>query len=92
MGSVVTECLLRMATKRRPLRGFDLKQIEGISELIGVDEAGRGALAGPVVAGAVLVTRTFLDGRWAAINAGRINDSKQRCLSVIDCGPILRRW
>ena len=77
MGSVVTECLLRMATKRRPLRGFDLKQIEGISELIGVDEAGRGALAGPVVAGAVLVTRTFLDGRWAAINAGRINDSKQ---------------
>ena len=77
LGSVVTECLLRMATKRRPLRGFDLKQIEGISELIGVDEAGRGALAGPVVAGAVLVTRTFLDGRWAAINAGRINDSKQ---------------
>ena len=63
--------------KRRQLRGFDLKQIEGVSELIGVDEAGRGALAGPVVAGAVLVTRMFLEGRWAATNAGRINDSKQ---------------
>lgn len=63
--------------KRRQLRGFDLKQIEGVASLIGVDEAGRGALAGPVVAGAVLVTREFLDGRWAAANAGRINDSKQ---------------
>ena len=44
---------------------------------IGVDEAGRGALAGPVVAGAVLVTREFLEGRWAATRSGRINDSKQ---------------
>jgi ribonuclease HII len=63
--------------KRRQLRGFDLKQIEGVSSLIGVDEAGRGALAGPVVAGAVLVTREFLENRWAVANAGRINDSKQ---------------
>ncbi|MBW8781484.1 MAG: ribonuclease HII [Verrucomicrobia bacterium] len=65
-----------MAVKRRQLRGFDLKQIDGVAELIGVDEAGRGALAGPVVAGAVLVTRAFLDGRWAAANASRVNDSK----------------
>lgn len=63
-------------SKRRQLRGFDLKQIEGVSALIGVDEAGRGALAGPVVAGAVLVTREFLDSRWADTNARRINDSK----------------
>jgi ribonuclease HII len=63
-------------SKRRQLRGFDLKQIEGVSALIGVDEAGRGALAGPVVAGAVLVTRDFLDSRWADTNARRINDSK----------------
>ena len=63
--------------KRRQLRGFDLKHIEGVSSLIGVDEAGRGALAGPVVAGAVLVTRAFLEGRWAVARAGRVNDSKQ---------------
>jgi ribonuclease HII len=63
--------------RRRQLRGFDLKQIEGISHLIGVDEAGRGALAGPVVAAAVLVTRDFLDSRWTEVNARRINDSKQ---------------
>ena len=63
--------------KRRQLRAFDLKEIEGFAELIGVDEAGRGALAGPVVAGAVLVTREFLEGHWAVARSGRVNDSKQ---------------
>ncbi len=66
-----------MAAKRRQLRAFDLKQIHGFTGLIGVDEAGRGALAGPVVAGAVLVTREFLESRWAVSKAGRVNDSKQ---------------
>lgn len=63
--------------KRRQLRGFDLKQIEGYAQLIGVDEAGRGALAGPVVAGAVLVTKEFLEGRWAVARSSHVNDSKQ---------------
>src|SRR5450432_612186 len=63
--------------KRRQLRGFDLKQIYGLEELIGVDEAGRGALAGPVVAAAVLVSSSFLEGRWAVARSGRVNDSKQ---------------
>lgn len=62
--------------KRRQLRAFDLKHIEGVASLIGVDEVGRGALAGPVVAGAVLVTREFLESRWAVTKAGRVNDSK----------------
>ena len=63
--------------KRRQLRGFDLRQIAGFDSLIGVDEAGRGALAGPVLAGAVRVTREFLEGRWAQTRASRVNDSKQ---------------
>lgn len=63
--------------KRRQLRGFDLKQIEGVAELIGVDEAGRGALAGPVVAAAVLVSKAFLESRWALGRASKVNDSKQ---------------
>ena len=63
--------------KRRQLRGFDLKQIYGFGGLIGVDEAGRGALAGPVVAAAVLVSPEFLEGRWAVGKSGRVNDSKQ---------------
>jgi len=63
--------------KRRQLRGFDLKQIYGFSGLIGVDEAGRGALAGPVVAAAVWVNQEFLESRWALTRANRVNDSKQ---------------
>lgn len=63
--------------KRRQLRGFDLKQINGVNGLIGVDEVGRGAFAGPVVAAAVLVNRDFLEGRWAVTKSGRVNDSKQ---------------
>ena len=63
--------------KRRQLRGFDLQQLEGVTGLIGVDEAGRGALAGPVVAGAVLISKEFLESRWAVTQSGRVNDSKQ---------------
>ncbi len=62
--------------KRRQLRGFDLKQIIGVNHLIGVDEVGRGAFAGPVVAAAVMVDRTFLESRWAVVRSGRVNDSK----------------
>jgi len=73
-----------MPGKRRQLRAFDLKQILGFSQLIGVDEAGRGALAGPVVAGAVLVTPAFLESRWVDENVRRINDSKQLTASERD--------
>ncbi|MGH8019513.1 MAG: ribonuclease HII [Opitutaceae bacterium] len=62
---------------KRQRRGFDLRQIGGGHGLIGVDEAGRGALAGPVVAGAVLVNRSFLESDWCRRYAGVINDSKQ---------------
>jgi len=62
--------------KRRQLRAFDLKQLEGIASLIGVDEVGRGAFAGPVVAGAVLVSKEFLESRWAVTKSSRVNDSK----------------
>ena len=62
--------------KRRQLRGFDLKQINGVTSLIGVDEVGRGAFAGPVVAAAVLINRDFLESRWAIAKSGRVNDSK----------------
>ena len=60
--------------KRRQLRSFDLKRLATFESMIGVDEAGRGALAGPVVAGAVLVNKEFLESRWALANAKRIND------------------
>ncbi len=62
--------------KRRQLRGFDLKQLEGVDQLIGVDEVGRGAFAGPVVAAAVVVSREFLESRWVVVKGARVNDSK----------------
>jgi len=62
--------------KSKRLRAFDRARMEGALGLIGVDEAGRGALAGPVVAAAVAARRSFYDSDWCKRNASRINDSK----------------
>lgn len=45
--------------------------------LIGIDEAGRGALAGPVVAGACVINRAFFESTEAVELSGLVNDSKQ---------------
>lgn len=58
-------------------RGHDLRQVRDCHGLVGVDEAGRGALAGPVVAGAVLVNRVFLESGWCRRYAPFIDDSKK---------------
>lgn len=55
----------------------DLLEITGCEALAGVDEAGRGAFAGPVYAGCVLLTPSFYSSDWCKHNAHRINDSKQ---------------
>src|SRR3954463_3357549 len=44
-------------------------RVLGISRIAGIDEAGRGALAGPVVAAAVILPEKF--------KHKRLNDSKQ---------------
>lgn len=62
---------------RRQRRGHDLRILGDGYGLVGIDEAGRGALAGPVVAAAVLVNREFLESDWCRRYAGAINDSKQ---------------
>lgn len=59
------------------LLAFDLDKLARHPQLVGVDEAGRGALAGPVIAAAVLVTREFLDSAWVARRGHLVNDSKQ---------------
>jgi ribonuclease HII len=55
----------------------DLPWVHASGLLIGVDEAGRGALAGPVVAGAVALDQTFYHSVWCQQRQGEINDSKK---------------
>lgn len=54
--------------------GHDRSVCEGHSGVAGIDEAGRGALAGPVTAAAVFLPRSFLDDPpdWTR----RVTDSK----------------
>ena len=49
---------------------------EGVRRLAGVDEAGRGPLAGPVVAGAVVFDRDFLEREEHGVLEG-LTDSKK---------------
>lgn len=56
---------------------YDLRCLRDCALLGGVDEAGRGALAGPVVAGAVFVDRRMLKSAWAKRKMAEVNDSKQ---------------
>jgi ribonuclease HII len=59
------------------LLDFDLQHLEDVPAVIGVDEAGRGPLAGPVSAAAVYLTKDFYQSDWAAKHGAQINDSKQ---------------
>ena len=47
------------------------------SRLIGIDEAGRGCLAGPVVAGACIISQKLFESPEALAQSALINDSKQ---------------
>lgn len=56
---------------------FDRRALGEAVLLAGIDEAGRGALAGPVVAGAVILDRALLQTKWAREEMALVNDSKQ---------------
>ncbi len=56
---------------------FDLEQIKNFNILIGVDEAGRGAFAGDVVAAAVSLKQEFYLCEKCKKESTGINDSKQ---------------
>lgn len=65
--------------KRRhfPRLRHDRRLVRAGGWLIGVDEAGRGAWAGPVVAAAVAVPCDFLSGSWCRRVAPWVDDSKR---------------
>jgi ribonuclease HII len=55
----------------------DRKAAKGLAGIVGVDEAGRGCLAGPVVAGAALLPVVFFGKASNRRRCVEINDSKQ---------------
>jgi ribonuclease HII len=59
------------------LQQHDFMQLQSVDRLIGVDEAGRGCLAGPVTAGVSVLTRDFFESKEALELSATINDSKQ---------------
>lgn len=59
------------------LQQHDLERLNECAWLIGIDEAGRGCLAGPVVAGACILNAAFFQSAKAIELSAQINDSKQ---------------
>lgn len=59
------------------LQQHDALQLSGCKWLMGIDEAGRGALAGPVVAGACVLAESFFQSPYAVEVSAEVNDSKQ---------------
>ncbi|CAA6680101.1 MULTISPECIES: ribonuclease HII [unclassified Lentimonas] len=64
------------------LQQHDLAQLQSVDWLIGIDEAGRGCLAGPVTAGACVLARAFFESAQAVELSTAINDSKQLSASA----------
>ncbi len=56
---------------------YDRKLAKGRCGVVGVDEAGRGCLAGPVVAGCVILPAEFFKDAKNRSTVDKINDSKQ---------------
>lgn len=59
------------------LQAYDRERLSEYSRLIGIDEAGRGCLAGPVVAGASVFSQKLFESPDALVQSALINDSKQ---------------
>jgi ribonuclease HII len=60
-----------------PLLEHDLQILQNSGQIVGIDEAGRGALAGPVVAAAVSLEAAFYSSVWCIHASHEVNDSKQ---------------
>jgi ribonuclease HII len=59
------------------LQKHDFAALESLDYITGIDEAGRGCLAGPVMAGACVVSREFFESLELMARTAEINDSKQ---------------
>jgi len=72
---------------------YDRRAVNGHSGLVGVDEAGRGALAGPVVAAAVWIEAAFYGDTRCRREGKGINDSKQLSPEArAECFAVIEKW
>lgn len=73
----------------RGLIPFDKRALGGAECLVGIDEAGRGCLAGPVVAAAVRCSRELYRSSWCRYHVRKVDDSKRlradQRAAVVDC-------
>ena len=71
----------------------DRRAVNGHSGLVGVDEAGRGALAGPVVAAAVWLEISFYEDARRCRQGRGFNDSKQLSAAErVEFFEIIEQW
>ncbi len=56
---------------------FDMEAGSGFNGIVGIDEAGRGALAGPVVASAVCLSRDCYGSQQCLLASSQVDDSKK---------------
>jgi ribonuclease HII len=72
---------------------YDKRAVCGHAGLVGVDEAGRGALAGPVVAAAVWLEASFYEDARRCRQGRGINDSKQLSPEARgECFGVIEQW
>jgi len=72
---------------------YDKRALNGHSGLVGVDEAGRGALAGPVAAAAVWFETAFYGDARRCRRGRDINDSKQLSPEAREeCFAVIEKW
>lgn len=65
----------------------------GYRAVAGIDEVGRGALAGPVVAAAVIVPPLApLDGIWAAVRDSKLLSAAQRSALAVEIQAAALAW
>ena len=72
------------------LVGFDKRALGGATFLVGIDEVGRGCLAGPVVAAAIRCEAAFFFTPWCRRNSRLVDDSKR--LTAGQRADVVRRF
>lgn len=82
-----------MSALRNSLLHYDRKLLKNAAGIIGIDEAGRGAFAGPVVAGVTWLSKEFYERAGRLKGVKSINDSKAlKALQREESFKLIEEW